>query len=32
MDVVGNSGAGYSLQSFNYPAKYIRHYRFTGYI
>ena len=28
----GNSGTGYSLQSYNYPAKYIRHYDYTGYV
>ncbi|WP_405624494.1 alpha-L-arabinofuranosidase B [Streptomyces sp. NBC_01396] len=28
----GNSGTGYSLQSFNFPTKYIRHYSFTGYV
>ncbi|MFE6843181.1 AbfB domain-containing protein [Streptomyces sp. NPDC057686] len=28
----GNSGMGYSLQSFNHPAKYIRHYGHTGCI
>lgn len=28
----GNSGAGYSLRSFDYPARYIRHYDFTAYI
>ena len=28
----GNSGQGYSLQSVNYPTKYIRHYSYTAYI
>ena len=28
----GNSGTGYSLQSFNYPTKYIRHYDYTVYV
>ncbi|MEE1782589.1 alpha-L-arabinofuranosidase B [Streptomyces sp. SP17BM10] len=28
----GNSGTGYSLRSFNYPAKYIRHYASTAYV
>ena len=28
----GNSGTGYSFQSYNYPAKFIRHYDYTGYV
>ncbi|MEV7025314.1 AbfB domain-containing protein, partial [Kitasatospora sp. NPDC093558] len=28
----GNSGTGYSLKSFNFPERYVRHYRFAGYV
>ena len=28
----GNSGVGSSFQSVNFPAKYIRHFDYTGYV